>query len=210
MRSLQRWLRGAVRPSSVGRSQTLACASLALVALACLGCDPAPDNSSSKKQESSESSESSSEGSNQGSQDNALDSFARSFPKRYKKINVFACETNSDYCVDSFAKVESEDVEMSFFLAFEQEDLKTSQHAKYIECFTESLKASNSCVEKCEDANDDEESTECSKSSMLKCMDQLRDDHLDECDLKGPGAEPVFEAAMIALQERINPSDGGG
>lgn len=137
----------------------------------------------------------------------SLEDFAKTFAKQYKKLNGFACEVDSDLCVESFEDVRTKDIEMSFFLAFEQKDLKTSKHATYLDCFTKALKASKGCIDDCEDKQEDD--GECSKSAMDECVDGFSDDELDACKLKKPGARSVFLAAMSSLQERLNPSGGG-
>lgn len=211
MKPLQTWLRGAVNPPLSRRCTWLARGSLALLVATSFGCDPAADKSSTKKEEESDSSAQSSDDTKQSSDGGDLESFAKAFADRYEKINVYACETNSDYCIESLKKAEPEDIEMSFFLAFEGEDLKSSQYADYLDCFTKSLNASNRCVEDCEDQDDDDDDeTECSKSSMLKCMNKFREDQLDECDVPEASAEDLFETAMVGLNERLNPSDDGG
>lgn len=212
MKPLRFPLRGAVYNAKARGQRSLRRCSLALMFCASVGCDPAPDSKS--KEESSKTPDSSEEPSKSATEKSVeeLDNFARKFSKRYKKLNQFACEVESELCVASFKKAKADAVEMSFFLAFEKEDLKTSEQSKYLECFIDALSSSKSCVEDCEDANDDDdddESTECSDSAMSKCVDGFVEDELDDCKLKKPSADKVFKTAMSMLHDRLNPSGGG-
>lgn len=191
-------------------SYSLSSGALALLMTVCIGCDPAPDKSAGQNSQEPDPSEQPSKSSSQASGSDELSDFSRRFSSRYEKLNEFACATGADICVDSFEDASADDIETNFFLAFEGQDLKTSQHEKYIDCFTKSLKAAKECIEACTESKDDDEDSECSKSAMNKCVDGFTDDHLDDCELEDPSPYRVFRRAMSSLDEALSESDGGG
>lgn len=190
-------------------SRALASSALMLLMAACVGCAPAADKKAGKKSKDPEETEQPSQDSGDSSKDDALGDFASRFRKRYKKLNHFACEIESDLCVELLSDADKDDIKSHFFLAFENLDLKTSQHAKYLSCFTKALDSAKDCIEDCEESDEeDDEDSECSESAMNSCVDAFTDDHLDDCDLEDPSAPKVFRRAMTSLHSALD--DGGG
>lgn len=183
--------------------------SLSLLASTVPGCAQAPDKSSGEQSEEPDASEDPSENPTEKSTEEPseeLTKFAKAFPKRFKKLNAFACEVDSDLCVEQLSEAQTDDIRMSFFLTFQKKDLKTKRHADYLDCFTKALKASGDCADNCKDASEDDE---CEEKGMDKCVEAFSDDELKTCDLKKPSASSVFEDAIGALNLRLGDEGGG-
>lgn len=186
------------------RTWATAC-SFALLVTTTVGCAEAPDKSPGEQSDKPDDSEDPTKDASKQPPEE-LEKFARSFAKQFKSLNAFACEVDSDLCVESLKDADTEDVEMSFFLTFQKEDLKTKRHGDYLACFTKALKSAKGCVDDCSDNSDDQE---CSESGMNKCVDAFSEDALDDCDLKKPSAILVFEGAIEALNLRLEDAGGG-
>lgn len=179
--------------------------SLSLLASTIAGCAQAPDKSSGEQSEEPDDSGEPTEKSTEEPSEE-LTKFAKAFPKQFKKLNAFACEVDSDLCVEQLSDAQTDDIKMSFFLTFQKKDLKTKLHADYLDCFTKALKASSDCADDCKDASEDDE---CEEKGIDKCVEAFSDDELKDCDLKKPSASSVFEDAIESLNQRLGDEGGG-